>query len=200
MTVQRAREALLLFNEKAERLERSGFVKHLDETPLTFSVTPGGADATVSTTAPGEDPLDAFVLTFRFFLQDNEPSSFHRLAEIYETLPIPEALRKKFRNGRANLNAFLDSPVSMGIVIKGNTIGPTRRERLDIFLYGHLSHADPRHRDAYLLLSADPAMATMTRTQFVGDLHSIGKLISAVRKLNLEVLKALETKSHDGVK
>jgi hypothetical protein len=192
MTVQQAREALLLFNEKAERLERSGFIKQLDKTPLSLSLTIGVPDPAITTTAPGEDPVDAFVLTLRFFLQDNEPSSFGRLAEVYEALPIPEALREKFRIGRHNLNVFLDSPVSMSVIIKGNAIGPRRRDVLEIFLYGDLAHAQPHRRAAHRLLTSDPALAAMTRTQFVGDLHSNGKFISVVRKLNLEVLESLQ--------
>lgn len=195
MTVQQAREALLLFNEKAERLERSGFIKQLDETPLSLSLTIGVPDPAITTTAPGEDPVDAFVLTLRFFIQNNEPSSFGRLAGVYEALPIPEALRERFRIGRHNLNEFLDSPVSMGVFIKGNAIGPRRRDVIDAFLYGDLSHADPRHRATLHSLTSDPVLAAMTRTQFVGDLHSIGKFIAVVRKLNLEVLEALKKNS-----
>lgn len=200
MTVEQARETLLLFNEKAERLERSGFIKQLDETPLSLHLTLGVPDPAIATTAPGEDPVDAFVLTLQFFLQDNEPSSFRRLAEVYESFPISAALREKFRMGRHNLNLFLDSSVSMGVIINGNAIGPRRRDVLEIFLYGDLSHAQPRQRAAYRLLTSDPALAAMTRTQFVGDLHSIGKFIGVVRKLNLEVLEALEKASHDVVK
>src|SRR5262245_57956512 len=128
ITAEEGRTALILFNEKAERLARSSFLKQLDETPLSLTLTFGVDDPEISSTAPGEDPVDAFVLTLRFFLQDKEPSSFRRLADVYETLPIPEALRKRFRTTRRNLNAFLDSLVAIGIVMQGNRVGPRRRD------------------------------------------------------------------------
>ena len=54
---------------------------------------------------PKTDDVDSFILTMRFFIQDNEPSSFRDLSKIYNTCPYIK-LKTAFEEYRESLNLF----------------------------------------------------------------------------------------------
>lgn len=47
---------------------------------------------------PNQHAIDEFVLTFRFFVQDNENSSFRNMTHLYEKMPISQNLKDEFLN------------------------------------------------------------------------------------------------------
>jgi hypothetical protein len=70
-------DGLNLFNEKAERLDKLSFVKTMFETKTGVSLSgeakeDGTFEINSERSGPDEEAVDAFVLTFRFFIQDNE--------------------------------------------------------------------------------------------------------------------------------
>src|SRR5689334_741049 len=132
-------EALKFFNEKASRLKNCSFTQIIfgQDTGATFSMEQGGP-VTIEQRGPDQESIDAFVLTFRFFIQDNEKSSFRKMAAVYEGLPISEETKEKFRSARQYVNEMLESK-SM-IDVDGYHF--IRREIMEIFIYGGLSHAN----------------------------------------------------------
>jgi hypothetical protein len=50
----------------------------------------------IQRTGPHDESVDAFLLTFRFFIQDNESSSFRNMAQLYEQFPIAEERKEKW--------------------------------------------------------------------------------------------------------
>ena len=66
--------SLKLYVEKAEKLLNTRFVKHLKETgKLSASISiKEGEEVKILRILPDQDAIDAFVLTFRFFIQDND--------------------------------------------------------------------------------------------------------------------------------
>ena len=117
--------------KKQKNYSKTRFVKHLKETgELSASVISNEGEAVkMSRILPDQDAIDAFVLTFRFFIQDNEKSSFKRLSESFEKLPISPELKKQFVEQRIGLNNYLDSKINMNLY--GFT--PSRRETLRYF-------------------------------------------------------------------
>ena len=92
---------LELFNEKAEKLARLSFIetifKYNSGVSIKISKRDDGLyDLIQERRGPLEEAIDAFVLTIRFFIQDNEPISFRRLAEIYDMAPIEKKLKEEF--------------------------------------------------------------------------------------------------------
>jgi hypothetical protein len=84
-------EALELFNEKADKLLDSAFVGALvsGKTEATISgrrQENGSFEITPVLRGPSPEAVDAFVLTFRFFIQDNETTSLRSIATIYEEI------------------------------------------------------------------------------------------------------------------
>jgi hypothetical protein len=139
--------ALKLFNEKAERLYNSRFVNFLKEKKkLSFQISvKKGEKVETTRSLPDQDAVDAFVLTFRFFIQNNERCSFGNLNEVYQKLPFSEELKNKYFDTRKKINQYLDTKTSINIY--GET--PTRRKLLDIFIYGGLAHVNPKKEKIY---------------------------------------------------
>src|SRR6266404_5800044 len=88
------RAALNLFNEKADKLRNSNFVKAaLENSGASLSWQEGEQ---ITRTGPTEENIDAFVLTLRFFVQDNERSSFRNMSKFYTDKAISEEHRSEF--------------------------------------------------------------------------------------------------------
>lgn len=68
----------------------------------------------------GED-IDSFILTFRFFIQNNEPSSILNLSKIYNEPNIPINLTEEFTKLRDDLNKYLNEWVLNCRVKNSNT-------------------------------------------------------------------------------
>ncbi|MBI3413013.1 MAG: hypothetical protein HY051_02965 [Candidatus Aenigmarchaeota archaeon] len=105
-----AASALKLFNEKAKKLEGLSFTKMLAEqkTGVTLSGKQGHP-LTIERSGPGDEAIDAFVLTLRFFVQDNESISLRNFAHLYAGLPVDQELIDNFNAARDALNSFLDN-------------------------------------------------------------------------------------------
>lgn len=98
----------------------------------------------MSTTFPDENAIDAFVLTFRFFIQDNERCSFGNLGDAYSKLLVPEEI-EQYTEARQKLNEYLDSNVSFTL-----TMNTSAEEKFSTFLYTAVSHMRTQKRKRYM--------------------------------------------------
>jgi hypothetical protein len=175
------RERLELFNEKADKLLGTRFVR--DGSKLTISAEQG-KPLEVSVDLDAED-VDAFVLTGRFFVQDRDGVSFRTLAKIYDTQEIPAELATHFRAQRDKLNQHLDAPFPLTV----DDATWTRREVFDTFLYGGLSHADREKRQLFNRWQALPApVLAFLESEFAGTLMLLAECVSHVRAVNNALL------------
>lgn len=181
-------EALELFNQKAEELKNSRFMKFLleqgsgltvsQQKDLSFKIEPKW---------PDWDAIKAFVLDFRFFIQDNERSSFRNMAETYDGLPISQQKKELFKDARRQLNQLLDSRCP--IVINGQA--PTYDQIMRIIIYGQLAHRDEKRKARYDEWMSHPLLDPLLTNEFVSILgHAMG-IIAYVQKLNEEVIEEL---------
>ena len=90
--------SLRLFNEKAEKLDRLSFVETIRKYNSGFSIKIRKReddlyDLIQERRGPLEEAIDAFVLTIRFFIQDNESISFKNIASLYEAFEPADARR-----------------------------------------------------------------------------------------------------------
>ena len=185
-------KALELFNEKAEKLRKCKFTETLFKEKSGFRLSIK-KDKPIETErwGPDEESIDAFVLTFRFFIQDNEKSSFRNIARIYDKLPISKKKKDLFKDARNNFNKFLDSTPVIRIVVNGTSF--THRDILEIFIYGGLSHANESKKATYDLWMNTP-LKDMATNNFVYILGIMMNFISYIQNLNKEVLKELNEK------
>lgn len=186
-------KALQLFNEKADKLEGLSFSKGLSSTGITISGISGklGEPIQAQRHGPSDEAIDAFVLTMRFFLQDNETSSFRNMADIYAGLQVGRDLVKKFNDARTETNTALDKPSP----IKLNNTELTYRAIYEVFLWGELAHANPKKKAVYDTWVRDPILFPLLQNEFVWALGIIWKMISFTRALNKAALSQLQKKS-----
>lgn len=184
--------SLRLFNEKAEKLLNTRFVKCLEETGKLSVTISASKDQGVQVTRilPDQDAIDAFVLTFRFFYQDNEKSSFRQISQTYEKLPISSELRENFAGWRKGLNDYLDKKINMTIDGKN----PSQRELLDIFIYGGLAHANLQKKAIYDKWRKMGFVYPMLEMQFCSVLEVVLRAILNVAEINKKVIKETENK------
>jgi hypothetical protein len=84
-----------------------------------------------------QDEIDAFVLAYRQFTQNNDPISINSLGLIYARAWMPPGPRRNYEEIRACLNRELDAYSDL---IFGN-YRITVRALVEIVLYGDLAHA-----------------------------------------------------------
>jgi hypothetical protein len=183
---------LRLFNEKAARLENSGLVKGLLAHGMRFTIEMQPSSTKYSLEDFDQDVIDAFVLNYRFFSQDNEPISFRNMAEFYEGLPIDEAKKQGFKQIRQKLNDFLDAPSGFGI----NNDVHTYRRIVETCVYGGLAHANKPKKLEYDGWMRTPGMAQMILYEFNSALVQILNSIVEAAALNDEAIKELEEMSN----
>jgi hypothetical protein len=135
------------------------------------------------------DEVDAFVLTLRLFVQDNEPISVRRLATLYEQTPELTPLLDKVRGLREKLNTYLDglSP----IVWQQEQL--PRRRILDVFLYGGLAHTHQGRTEEYSRWMEHEYMAMPFQAEFYDIVAALTQTVFWLRQENLEALKILDS-------
>lgn len=186
--------SLKLFNEKAKKLERLSFIETLSKYDSGFSIKinkreDGHYDLIQERRGPLEEAIDAFVLTIRFFIQDNEVTSFRNLSGLYECAPVAKKIKNDFIKIRTQLNEYLDSNSGMAIIVNKETLN--HRKIFDTVIYGCLSHANPEKKGKYDFLARTPLKA-MIENDFVCTLAIIFNAIKAICKLNISVIDILE--------
>jgi hypothetical protein len=185
-------KALRLFNEKAEKLARLSFLEQIrhPESGITISmqrVDEQSFNVKQERRGPAEEAIDAFVLTFRFFIQDNEATSFRKMQQHYDEAPIDQSLRQKFTQLRKEVNEYLDGETN----INSDGENLTRRKIMDTFVYGGLSHANEEKRRLWKTWMGNPFAAVMYENEFLVVLSNIHIAIEMVRQMNEEALKSL---------
>jgi len=180
--------ALELFNEKAEKLRSRSFTRSLNGSGVTMSFKKGEADK-IERRGPNIESIDAFVLTFRFFIQNNEKISLGNVADIYDNLPSQLQEEKNlFLENRQEINSYLDS-ISM---FNFNNKRFTKREILDVFIYGGLAHANEDQKKIFDTWMKIPPLVDIIENEFICIMADMMSAILCIRNLNNEVIKKLK--------
>lgn len=180
--------ALNLFNEKVDRLINSRFIKHIQEKGLKVSMKVSAKDGvSISDTFPDQDAIDAFILTLRFFIQDNESSSLRNMNNLYNEIAIPSSIKDDFSLVRDKLNSELDKKTSVNW--GGKDI--TYRELLLTFFYGGLAHANPSRKRDFDAWMKDKAFGSFVVAEFCNILIYFLHCIANIKKTNLKALEEI---------
>jgi hypothetical protein len=185
-------KALRLFNEKADKLARLSFMEKMRHPDAGVTIQfnhpkEGGPTVTQERRGPEEEAIDAFVLTFRYFIQDNETTSFHNMEQHYLAAPIDSALQQEFVNLRKEINEYLDAKVN----INYNNEELTRRRILYVFMYGGFSHATEDKRRVYKTWMSDLFISKYLENLFVMTMADIHNAIVLIKNLNEKALQHL---------
>ena len=170
-------ECLELIVEKAEKLRAFGLESQVREVGLGFSAQRQADDTwQIEFGLPDEEKRDAFVLTFRFFHQANEPTSFHRILDVGNDPDLSDHWRQEAARLRQAWFEYLDGHSDYTVnLFEGQ---PTRGQMLDIGLYGGLTHANRAQRvDQYREWTRDGVRANLFWQEFTGIMLTLLKLI-----------------------
>jgi hypothetical protein len=195
-------DILRQFNRKVGRLEQSGFCRRFDtEIPnviakfedVTFEKT---GDTTFNIVGRidswledfNQDEIDAFVLTFRLFTQDNDRISLHRLSKIYASGWMAGGnARECFEDARKDFNNYLDSAAT--IMFGENAI--SIRSIADIVIYGGLAHTNAQKSAVFENWARSGMMGFIWAEFFAYARHAI-EILRYLRSLNTGVLEHAE--------
>jgi hypothetical protein len=180
--------SLKLFNEKAVKLGSSDFLKKAASGQMIRLKPSLKFPIEVVGDGPNQENIDAFVLTFRFFIQDNEASSFANLSKIYEATKISKEHRAAFQMARRDLNNYLDGPCA---VVEAHGVD-TKRKIMEIFIYGGLSHANKKLKHMYDKWVNNDSLQPLILLEFVLILRNTWAAIDFVAGLNAEVLRSFQ--------
>lgn len=194
-------DILRLFNLKVDKLEQGGFCRRYEsEIPnviakfedVKFEKTGDTSFAIMGRIHSwledfNQDEIDAFVLTYRIFTQNNDQLSLASLARIYNSEWLTGNAKECFDDARKELNDYLDSAAT--IMFGDNHI--SIRQLVDIVIYGGLAHSNPEKADIFQNWEQSGAMGFIWAEFFAYARHAVGTL-KYLRSLNAGVLEHAE--------
>ena len=185
---------LRLFNEKVQELLGSRFIKTITDPQSGFSLSSDRQndgtykmESTIS--GPLVEAVKAFVITFRFFFQDNETTSLRDIAALYESSNIDPQQRASFQSVRNEVNKMLDAPNFLDL--NYDNVTPTNRQVMDVFVYGGLAHANPEKYQTYKDWMSFPPAAVMLQTCFNKILGHLLHALAYIQQVNETTLQQL---------
>ncbi len=187
--------ALKLFNEKTEELLELSFIKTLSNPDTGFTISgkrrdDGNYEMSSEIRGPSQEAIKAFVLTFRYFIQNNETISFKNVSEVYAAAKVDSGLKKQFNSARVAVNEMLDSPNFMNLTY--NNIIPTNRQVMDTFIYGGLAHANPQKYQLYKEWMSYPPAAAIFQSCFNSILGHVLEAIIYISQVNEKAIQELK--------
>lgn len=186
--------ALSLFNEKVRELLELSFVKAITDPNAGFSLSgerqeDGSFKMRSTVRGPSIEAIKAFVLTFRFFIQDNETTSLRNIASLYDSSNIDAQQRAYFQSARNEVNKMLDSPNFFNL--RYDNVTPTNRQIMNVFVYGGLAHANPEKYKTYKDWMCFPPVAAMLQACFNAILGNILHALAYIEQVNEITLEQL---------
>jgi hypothetical protein len=186
-------EVLNLFNEKADQIKNSSYIKYvLEKKPETTISKNQGETLKTKTIEPNDESLKSLVLTLRLFLQKSNQISFQKISKIYEELPNNFQKEKKlFSQAMGKINDILNTLIN----IKFDNKILTYREVFNTFIYGDLAHVDIDKRNTYKdWQSREGGLFALLKIDFHSIAINLIQCILNMQKLNEDVIKKIYLK------
>jgi hypothetical protein len=194
-------EVLGLFNRKVDKLEQGGFCKRYEtEVPnviakfadVKFEKTGHASFAIMGRIHSwvedfNQDEIDAFVLTYRIFTQNNDQLSLASLSRIYGSDWLIGNAKECFDDARKELNDYLDRVAT--IMFGEHQI--SIRQLVDIIIYGGLAHSNPEKADIFQNWEQSGAIGFIWAEFFAYARHAV-ETLKYLRSLNAGVLEHSE--------
>ena len=180
-------QTLRLFNEKADKLQRLSFAKKILHGEIAVNISwKRGAKTKIKRFGPSEESIEAFVLTFRFFIQENEPTSFAKIGKLYNDFPVGSDLVRKFNDEMKLLKRIWKSKAHVNI----GEQQLTRRQVFEVFMWGGLAHS--QKKSTYDEWAKDSLIFPLLQSEFIMTLAKILEVIFEVRNINQAVIREIE--------
>ncbi|MGH9892711.1 MAG: hypothetical protein ACREA0_12120 [bacterium] len=134
-----------------------------------------------------EEVVDAYLVTLRMFVQENDIVSVHRLSELYRAISVEQELLARLTLARRRWLQYLRQTSHLISELPTGELRYTHAEVLDLVLYGDRAHLDLDLRERYesWYSSAGSRAILETRLCKVLDYFHVG--IMVLRDLHLEI-------------
>lgn len=197
-----ALRGLRLFNDKADKLDTLSFTKHVFSERIGIRLSIKADGMQVSRFGPDSESIDAFCLTIRYFMVNNEASSFGNLSRIYAFLAqrgiVDRASLETFEEARDLIDVLKQPLVKYPVVHNGHYYSPW--EILQVFINGGLAHAnDPTKTAIYDQWRARRGYFPVVEHCFIRTLVTFIKIIDQVRPLNTAAMETLSAAKRGSV-
>lgn len=178
---------LQLFIDKAYKLENSAFVKKITQDFRLDIDIDIERDKPIQITSirPDQENIDAFILTFRFFIQDKETISIRNLQKFFDSSLVNIEEKNKFDSIREKLNSFLGE--SSNLIIYEENI--SNGMLMDTFIYGELSHATKGKKEKFNLWMSREDGREFFWHKFSIIIFTVLKAIQCIRDMLLIIIE-----------
>jgi len=182
-------KTLRLFNEKTNKLRERSFTDHVFRKNSRLQVTAKkGEPVKIESKEPDDESLEAFVLTYRLFFQNNDRISIFNISKIYDSIPVSDKIKNAFKSSRNTINQFLDSDSMLGI----NYELFSNREILELIIYGGLAHTNEKYMEIYDRWMKDPLLRSHLLFEFEYITGNMLKFIFFFSDLNRRAINELK--------
>jgi hypothetical protein len=191
VTKESAIAALNLFEERAADLEKMSFWRSVFDEPSGVKHSwDRDTGLTTERFGPTDEARNAFCLTFRMFIQENEPCSFQNLERVYQYFYDEGYISQRdygyFQSVMAAI-AELKEPISdVPIIVNGISLTPWYI--LDTVIYGDLSHSNEKKRAVFKHWRSIEPLFPLIMNEFVRTLADMINAIIYARGLNTQIL------------
>jgi hypothetical protein len=184
--------AIILFNERVERLNRCKLAKRMEENPhYTLNYDLMMKRQWISIDGVTEDDVDALVLNIRPLIQDNDGYSIRCLAEsVYQNSNAPNDLSTKFIEQRKKWCDYMQSPSIIAHFQENRNF--TNGELFNIILYGGLAHSNRDYVKLFYNLTLRGAFSSIVCGWFLSSLRIFIGVVREIYKINKELLEQQE--------
>lgn len=164
------RRVLELFVEKANKLRDFRFDEHVKIVGLGWKATRLEEDRwALDFGLPDVKERDAFLLTFRLFIQDNEPYSFKNIGKLSDDASLSSEFASELTKVLRAYSNYMNS--QSGYTVKLFDGHPTREDMLKTALYGGLAHTNnPGLMQKFKDWSCDDIRANLLLQEFAAIL------------------------------
>lgn len=183
------KQVLELFTEKADKLCSLRFSKSMlkrkdDSIHILFD----GNGANVVDISPDSESVDSFVLTFRFFIQNNESISLRSLEKLCADPGLSNHWKSEYTQIRGGINTYLDSPVRFNLA--NETL--SHKDVLYIFFYGELAHSNKEKRHVIEDWKKDLTLFQLRRSDFLLTLTRVLRGIRQIAEVSAKEIRTYE--------
>jgi hypothetical protein len=191
--------ALRLFLEKEEKLWGFSYSQDIVNEPSGFTLNyDRDTGSTTTRKGPDGETIDAYVLTLRFFIQDNEPTSIRNMTKhidsLYAKRLISDEQRASWGEKRDALNAFLDSETFLRV--NGEPL--TNRTILEVVVWGGYAHANESKKNQFDSWQMIDSLFQLAMNEFINVTGRINYWLHAVRRLVGEMVVEVEARQSSG--
>ncbi len=191
---EKAIKAIISFNKRADEIFESTFVKKMfgEQTGVIifgdYKTSEGEINSERS--GPNREFIKAFVSDYRYFIQNNERTSFKNMSDHYNSALFSDSMKSRFNSARDALNDFLDSPSDIPIQFNEEVF--TKRKIMDTFIYGSgLAHETERKAEIFQQWESTPHFLPIIENEFIYIITKSLDVIAFIRNLNLEAVEEL---------